>query len=96
MKITFPLYLIAIGVVCIGLQNAGIIRPYKISKTKIDGIVGVEGSYRGEEIKVKVENFNEILRGEIDVNVKNFWDIDYGTIDVNINSSDEIPVRIMR
>ncbi len=42
MKTTIPLYLIAIGIACIGLQNAGIIRPYKLPEITINGPVEVE------------------------------------------------------
>ena len=44
MKNTIALYMIAIGVAVIALQNAGIIPPLKTGKTQIDGTVVVKGS----------------------------------------------------
>ena len=43
MKNTIALYLIALGVAVIALQNAGIIPPLKTAKTRIEGTVPVKG-----------------------------------------------------
>ena len=75
MKITIPLYLIAIGIACIGLQNAGIIRPYKISQTAITGSVEVHNPRFNRPLDVNVRNFDDITDEELKVNVANASDI---------------------
>jgi hypothetical protein len=74
MKTTIPLYLIAIGIACIGLQNAGIIRPYKLPETRIDG--PVEATIN-DPVEVNGGTFGNLKLGirPIEVEVKNFYDL---------------------
>ncbi len=65
MKYTFPLYLIAIALIIISLQNSGIIRPYYNHKFSVDviGPVQISGAKSGLDldlfgvrpVKVKIE-----------------------------------------
>ena len=66
MKNTIALYMIAIGVAVIALQNAGIIPPLKTGKTQIDGTVVVKGSVDVDNtVDVDVQN----VTPTIDVNL---------------------------
>jgi hypothetical protein len=77
MKTTLPLYLIAIAVSVIALQNAGIIPSVKAPKVKIDGLVEVEGS-------VDVDN-------KVDVEVSNTVDVEVSnTVDAIISDLVEV------
>ena len=66
MKITIPLYLIAIGIACIALQNAGIIKPYKICEIEINGSVSVDGGTRrhrgGNPVEVEINNLSDLAK----------------------------------
>jgi hypothetical protein len=90
MKTTIPLYLIAIGIACIGLQNAGIIRPYKLPEITINGPVEVENPRFSQGLNVYVKNFDDIADEEIRVNVANVYEIsdafNLDILDVNLSS----------
>lgn len=52
MKYTFPLYLIAMALITIALQNAGIVRPYYVHKVPVDviGPVKISGAKSGLDL----------------------------------------------
>lgn len=84
MKNTIPLYLIAVGIACIGLQNAGIIKPYKISETSINGSIELKNPVFGRGLDVNIKNI------VLDVNVKNLSDITDEQLQVNVANASEI------
>lgn len=70
MKYTVPLYIIAISLVTISLQSAGIIPPFKTYKVPVDIIdsVTITGGSTldldifSKPIEVKIKNISEISR----------------------------------
>jgi multidrug efflux pump subunit AcrA (membrane-fusion protein) len=60
MKTKLPLYLIAVGVAIIALQNAGIIRPLRTPYVAVAGSVAVTGS-------VDIDNTVDVT-GSVDIN----------------------------
>lgn len=67
MKTAIPLYVIAIAVIVIALQNAGIIAPFRQPSVKVSGRVNVDNT-----VDVDVLNVPSVrVDGTVDVQVEN-------------------------
>lgn len=92
MKIAIPLYLIAIGIACIALQNAGIIRPYEIPKSEIRGSVKVTGGSTLDHAIFEKPVAVELKNSSLNVNVENFSDLSLDEIEANLSSVAGVPL----